>query len=351
MATGIDLSTLSEALATVSSSLNSTDSSHRHQEEEYPRLQTPSRSQTAPHTTIDLKILLWNIHGDSSAGMADARRMLVQEVVRESNPDVLLLQEVEAQRTVTNFVAKCQPRRRYAHHRSAKHTEAYIVYDSQCFGLVSSIDLLGIIGDTKLLSAGAAPSTRTRGHTSPDQEYYDGRSCAIRLRHRGTGKELVLMSFHNASTRTAGRKPNIISYAKGFLTLVCMVHKHEGVPVIAGGDFNCDRSDLLAHARELHCELPDYAASGRRTSSEKIDLYVLKSSSSDLNSTVVEVLEVLPLTDPTSATAHPHPLGRDCIKYLVENAPVKRSTGEKLRRYDYTKTTNHDPTLSTVSEF
>ena len=341
MATGIDLSTLSEALQAVYASLTSTNPP-RHQEHEDRHLSTPGRSQAA----LDLKLLLWNIHGNSSAGMADARRLLVQEVVRECNPDVLLLQEVEAQKSVANFAAKCQPRRRYAYHRSAKHTEAYIVYDSQCFRFVSSIDISGVIGDAKLLSDGAAPPTRTRGHASPDQDYYNNRACAIRVHHHGTGKELVLMSFHNASTRTGGKKTNIISYAKGFLTLVCMVHEREGVPVIAGGDFNCNRSDLVGHALQLHCELPDYTPSERRTSSEKIDLYVTKSSSS-VNSRV-EVFEALPLADPTSATAHAHPLGRDCIRHLVDNAPVKRSTGEKLRRYDYTKCTNHDPTLSTV---
>ena len=61
--------------------------------------------------------------------------------------------------------------------------------------------------------------------------------------------------------------------------------------MIAKDNFNCDRSDLLAHTRELHCELPDYAASGRRTSSEKINLYVLKGSSSDLNSTVEVIVD------------------------------------------------------------
>ncbi len=187
---------------------------------------------------------------------------------------------------------------------------------------------------------------RTAGHTSPDQQYYSDRACAIRVHHHGTGKELVLMSFHNASTRTGGRKSNIISYAKGFLKLVCMVHYNEGVPVIAGGDFNCDCSDLLAYAQQLHCELPDYTPSKRRTSSEKIDLYIIKSSSPVTSS--VEVFKALPLADPTSATAHTHPLGHDCIRYLVDNAPVKRGTGEKLRLYDYTKCTNHNPTLSTV---
>ena len=295
-----------------------------------------------PYTVVELNVLLWNIHGDSSGGMADARRLLVGEVVKECSPDVLLLQEVEAHKTIEHIATKCQPRN-YVSYRSTKPTEAYIMYDKHCFEFVSSIDLPKIIGDGELISA-AAVATRSGGNAS--SSFYDSRSCAIRLRRCGTTKEFVSMSFHNASTRTGGRKANVISLAKGFLKLVCMVHYNEGVPVIAGGDFNCDRSDLLARARELDCKLPDYNKSERRKSCAKIDLYILKSSTF-INSTV-EVFEALPLADPTSSEADFHPLGRGPIRYLVENAPITKG-GRKLTRDDYTKTTNHDSTLSKVT--
>ena len=297
-----------------------------------------------PHAAVELKVFLWNIHGDSSGGMAEARKLLVGEVVRRCNPDVLLLQEVEARRTIEHIATKCQPRD-YVFNRSTKPTEAYIMYDKHCFEFVSSIDLPEIIGDTELIPDGRI-ATRSRSGDKVSSVFYDNRSCAIRLRHRGTGKELVLMSFHNASTRTGGRKPNIISLAKGFLKLVCMVHDHEGVLVIAGGDFNCDRSDLLVDARELQCELPDYATSKRRKLHEKIDVFILKSSSSVKSA--VEVFEALPLADPTSVKARFHPLGCGSIRYLLENAPVKKK-GRKLSHSDYEKTTNHDSTINTIT--
>ena len=293
------------------------------------------------HTAIEIKVLLWNIHGNSSEGMAAARKILVGEVVRKCNPHILLLQEVEARRTVEHIRAESKLSS-YSFYHSHKPTEAYIVYDTRCFEFVKRIELPSVIGDAKLLPGGVA--TRTGGNAS--QDFYNSRSCAIRLRHCHTRKELVLMSFHNASSRTGGRKPNIVSYAKGFLDLVCLVHRHEGVPVIAGGDFNCDRSALLEYARGLRCELPDYDKSKRRKLCEKIDFYVLKSSMS-INSTV-EVYEALPLADPTSASAHDHPMGRESIRYLVENAPVRRS-GRRITRNDYTNTTNHDSTLNTVT--
>ncbi len=328
-----DLSALRDALPALVSAPNATN----------------SMSQTTWQATkFDLKldVLLWNIHGQTYAGMATARRMLVQEVVMESSPDVLLLQEVAAECTVTKFIARCKPRRSYGYWYSTTKTEAYIVYDLQCLSVVSPINIPGVIGNIHLLGIPSPPTTR--GHTSPSQttpsqKYYSNHTCAIRVQHRATRKELVLMSFHNASTRTLGPKANVVSCAKGFLQLVCMVHRQERVPVIAGGDFNCDRSDLLDHARALGCELPDYVTSERRRSSDKIDFYVIKSSSPLRRS--VEVFEALPLADPTSVSAHYHPLGHNRIRYLIDNAPDIDSQGRKL---DYTNCTNHDPILNTV---
>lgn len=126
------------------------------------------------------------------------------------------------------------------------------MYDeNNCFEFVADINLHSIIGDKNLLTDGAT----TRSCGNPSHKYYNDRSHAIRLRDLGTKKELVLMSFHNVSTRTGGGKANITSYAKGFLDLVVMVHNHEGVPVIAGGDFNCDHSELREHAIACKCEL------------------------------------------------------------------------------------------------
>ena len=40
-----------------------------------------------------IKVLLWNIKGDSGPGYTEARRLLVPAIVNEIDPDVLLLQE------------------------------------------------------------------------------------------------------------------------------------------------------------------------------------------------------------------------------------------------------------------
>jgi len=339
---------------------------------------SPSEPETSP-LTVELKLLLWNIHGDTSAGMAAAREMLVQKVYSQCNPNIFLLQEVVSP-------SKCLPKQieRYSfRHCAVRASEACIGYDLRLFDNPRKINIQEVIGNKRLLSGKTALSTRSNGPT-PDQVFYSDRSCAIRLRHRPTGKELVLMSFHNASTRTGGGKDDVISSAQGFIKLVCLVYEHEKVPVIAGGDFNCNRSDLQDHAKEMGCELPDYESSERRRSKEKIDLYVIKSSrtggkkddisyakgfinlvylvhpviagdfnpcavkSSPEDSCRVDVFEVLPLVDPTSKDADTHPLGRESIRYLVENAPVNKTTKEKLTWQDYTRVTNHDPTICRV---
>jgi len=254
---------------------------------------------------VSLKLLLWNIHGDTSAGMAAAREMLVQKVYNQCKADIFLLQEV-----VTP--SKCLPTGNYYCQKSKLLTEACILCDAQFF-VSQEVNIQGIIGNRRLLSDEAAPSTRTAGGISVDQLFYNNHSCAIRLQHRSTGNEFVLMSFHNVSIRTGGTMNNVISCAKGFIKLVCLVHAHEGVPVIAGGDFN-------------PC--------------------AVKSSPED--SCRVDVFEVLPLVDPTSKDADTHPLGRESIRYLVENAPVNKTTKEKLTWQDYTRVTNHDPTICRV---
>ena len=339
-ATPIDLSTLQQVLDEVFAALSRPSSNPPRRDDSSMCTQTDD-DRVYTHTAMEMKVLLWNVHGSE---MAEARRILVGEVVRRCIPDVLLLQEVRARDLfVRRITADCQPRS-YTFHQSAdsrsNNSEAWVGYDTDCFECVSRVDFLRIIGDTNLLSDRVVS---LRSGENPSVDFYDSRSCAIRVRHRHTRGELVLMSFHNVNR---GGRSVIVSKAQGFLRLVCMVHDFEGVPVIAGGDFNCDRSDLLACARDLQCELPDYIRSRRRMLCRKIDLYVLKSSTS-INSTV-EVYEALPLADPTSATAHVHPLGRESIRYLVENAPVRRD-GQRFTRNDYTNTTNHDPTLNTVT--
>ena len=314
-------------------------------------LPSPSRRSTSraaqKEAKVSLNILLWNIHGSTRAGMASARTMLLNQVAKKSDPDVLLFQEIAAECTITKLITYANENMQREYYYEKIGSEAAIIYDAKIVELLSSINIEAIIGHENLLSGESSPrQTTRRQERSPDQEYYGSRACAIRLRHIQTGIEFVVISFHNASTRTGGTKEKIISNAKGFLKLVCLVETEMNLPVVAGGDFNCDRSKLLHVAEENRLGIPDYDSSDRRIGKEKIDLFIIKDSTTSqisVESSEVEVYEALPLVDHTSAEADMHFLGKRILRYLKDEAPVKRD-GEQFTLEDYSDVTNHDPT-------
>ena len=155
------------------------------------------------------------------------------------------------------------------------------------------------------------------------------------------------MSFHNISNRTGGEE-NVKSHAEGFINLVSLVREKENVPVVAGADFNIDCSVLTTTVRNHGCIMPDYESSERRISNDKIDLYVIKGTSSE-SEIEVGVFEALPLVDYNDRLeADRHALGYDGLRYLTDNAPVK-NTGELLTYKEYNDVTNHDPIMLHVS--
>ena len=352
-------------------------------------LPSPSRRGTSraaqKEAKASLNILLWNIHGSTSEGMASARTMLLKAVVKKSNPDVLLLQEVVAESTITKLITYANENMQREYDYKKIQSEAAVIYDTKIVMLVSSINIEAVIGHEKIFSGESSPSQTTRRQErSPDQEYYGSRACAIKLRHIQTGIEFVVVSFHNASTRRGGKKENIISYAKGFLKLVCLLETRENLPAVAGGDFNCDRSKLLLVAEENRLGIPDYDSSDRRKGKEKIDLFIIKDPSTSVSESSktgvyvvlshaeakqflqylqdkpsttsqisvelsqVEVHEALPLVDHTSAEADMHFLGKGTLRYLKDKAPVKKS-GERFTLEEYSDVTNHDPTHLAVT--
>ncbi len=292
-----------------------------------------------------LSILLWNINGKSGAGMTAARKMLVGKVVERRNPDVMLFQEIDAAQTTISELPRMYT---YAVYKSGRQRpiEAAIIINTNVVTFVASINLEDVIGDKKLFSPESMDRS-TRQVQNPDGAYYHERACAIRLRHITTGMEFVVMSFHNASTRTGGKKSEVVKKAIGFQKLVGLVQEGQKVPVISGGDFNC-KFDRVGDSFKV----PLYASSVRRRNKDQIDLFVIKDSTSISVTSEVEVHEALPLVDPYSASeAEVHFLGKYMLRYLVENAPVKTTgpeKGTKVTREEYNSAMDHDPTCNTV---
>lgn len=291
--------------------------------------------------TPPIQILLWNIHDSSLTGMAGARQMLLRKVLEQASPEIILLQEIKTDKIIEAVQGHSPPGRMYDNCKSQDKSEARIMYDQNCFEFCSIVDIEQTIGNSKLTKI--APSDRSsRQVQSGEKRLYKDRVCAIKLRSKQTSKEFVLMSFHNISKRSAPRVV-VESYAQGFIRLVSLVHTAEKIPVIAGADFNCDRSKLTSTAATEECKIPDYTSSVRRRTDEKIDLYVIKG----INIYDVHVFEVLPLADHTDASAGTHPLSIGALRELVDKAPIKKD-GKQVTRLEYNAVSNHDPILSTL---
>ena len=329
---GFDLSELKEAL---------------------PGTQKKTSKVSEPPSEPPIKLLLWNIHGSTSTGMAKARRLLLQQVGKKTDPDIILLQEIETAITVTEF--QCSAQRTYAYkysgrksepgikksERGIKKSEAGILYDDNLFDFLSEVDLANILKGTTLVDVEVRNLRLRRAARPPDSLYID-RICAIRLRSRESRNDFVVMSFHNINSIDKEL------YAKGFIELVSLVQKEENVPVVAGADFNVALSVLTTTASDHECIMPDYESSERRISNNKIDLYVIKGTSSE-SEIEVGVFEALPLVDYNDRLeADSHVLGYDGLKHLTDNAPVKK-TREKVTYKEYNDVTNHDPTLCTIT--
>ena len=293
----------------------------------------------APPQELQLKALLWNINGDTSEGMAEARRMLVGEVVKKVNADLLLLQEISAMKTVSHIGDVSLPQRRYVCHLLLKNRsvhEAGIMYDTNMFEYVTQIDISTLTGSNDLSGLMTHRGSRSGdARLTRDQEFYSSRTIAVRLRSKSTRREFIAVSFHNSKSDAA---PNTV----GFLRLVDLIFEQEKAPVIIGGDFNCDYTGVY----NGNYHIPKYTSSRRRRSNKTIDFFMVRPPTVECT---VEVFEALPLEDPTSATADIHPLGKPLLRRLTDDAPMRKKEGRRMVWQEFNKVTNHDPTVGTLA--
>ena len=121
---GFDLSELKEAL---------------------PGTQKKTSKVSEPSSEPPIKLLLWNIHGSTSTGMAEAHRLLLQQVGKKTDPDIILLQEIETAITVTEFQVSMKSQRTYKYNHSGEESEAGILYDDNRFVFDSKVNLANIL--------------------------------------------------------------------------------------------------------------------------------------------------------------------------------------------------------------
>ena len=93
---------------------------------------------TDTRDSLPIKVLLWNIHGETSKGYTSFHQEVVTLVVNEIDPDVLLLQETSNRRLVSSIVRLRSDTRKYEAVSTIDVRETRIIYDTNKYNLVPS---------------------------------------------------------------------------------------------------------------------------------------------------------------------------------------------------------------------
>ena len=182
-----------------------------------------------------------------------ARHALVSEVVKEIDPDVLLLQETKSRPLVKEIIEKLG-KRKYVEiapleeegARENSWQEAKVLFDENKFETIEDGEELGFALQT-------LDGTKTTYHI-PLREKEEGKPreagvgnvvkervswvCLRRKNGPNAGKTITFMSFHNYNTIKSHEGASV------FCGLVRAMKYEIGFDVVAGVDFNCEEEKL-----------------------------------------------------------------------------------------------------------
>ena len=189
-----------------------------------------------PLPPLNIRVLLWNINGSNAKGDAAARKHLVTGVVRNVNPDVILLQEVKYDTWIKEIIND------YKEVRAKEKTESRILFKKGNFEYVSEKkfflstkkrprSLLKTCIKTKVP---VGEVTLRRKQITGWQRAFKDRICIAGLRRQGYNETIVFVSFHNVNVSDAiGR-----TSSEQFCGIVSEISNLTGCTVIAGADLN-----------------------------------------------------------------------------------------------------------------
>jgi endonuclease/exonuclease/phosphatase family metal-dependent hydrolase len=170
-------------------------------------------------------ILSWNIHGDTVAGYSMLRKLLVEQVLRSTYPDIIFIQECQWVQPFLQIAFKVYGRY-YDYQGNVK--QAGIAFDSTKFKK-ENIDL------DKLINKLPANSIVERGY----KKAIPSRTFALKLTSKKSGKSFLVVSFHGLYNRLRDNE-RILSCKWFFNSVIGKLHEQYGLPIFIGGDFNCD---------------------------------------------------------------------------------------------------------------
>ena len=294
--------------------------------------------QISVTTPFPIKVLCWNIYGNSSK--TKARNCLVPAVVRAESPDVLLLQEKTSE-TIVKLLQKFKnygvvettpvPPEKY-------FIEALILYDQDKYEhLVLHREELfpggPILRDVIYrIIEGVVPNTTWQLKDDKTQElrniFYD-RMIIVGLKIRDNPKSpiMIFISFHNIY-KVDDRY--VRESAKLFCDLVLEIQRQTGCVVVAGADLNHQLS--TRYCTELGATLMQYEVTERRSEGLKVD-YCIVAPASTAEEASAEALNFVDTEE------------SDTLHSLMSN-PIPRPNSDEPCNYtddDYKAALDHDP--------
>ena len=231
--------------------------------------------------SLPIKVLLWNIPGDTCKVYTSAHQKVVTFVVNEINPDVLLLQETSNRRLVSSIMRSRSDTRKYEDVSTIDVRETRIIYDTNKYNLVPSDkkifpqdsgtksldDVLRISKKRVLIKE----NLKLRDGKFSDLEKILEHRISVASLRRNTFPEspiVVFISFHNVHLSEGAdvRARDV----ECFCQLVSEIRELTGCVVLAGADFNQQLIRPYSYRTIL-----DYTPTDRRLKSGQIDYFVL----------------------------------------------------------------------------
>ena len=180
---------------------------------------------------LTIRVLLWNING----GEAGPRNLVVPKVVKEVNPDVILLQEIITKVRVEPIIQSDK----YGQVFAKDDKESWILFRKEKFTCVSDFcnppmslnSVLETCIDKIIPEEGTAKVRH--GEDTGWRRAFKNRISIVGLTSEGYN-DIVFLSFHNVNSgKDAGK-----TSSEQFCQIVSTISKQTGCIVIAGADLN-----------------------------------------------------------------------------------------------------------------
>lgn len=257
--------------------------------------------------SLTTTVLSWNINGP---GKAEPRKQMLKTVIKEVDPDVMLLQETKV--GIATFVTHNVIPKGYIYETAYHPEEAMVIYKKDVFEKVHSspVNL-----DTVLKDVITENETITlKDEKVPVRDRIKERSCVVHLRHKHTKREIIFVSYHNI--RKGGGKDAVTNMATSVCKIIDKLHKSAKCCVIAGVDFNCSGFD------ETPVKVLDYTSTPRRESKAKVDYYILKKSTENWKEEKVNAYDLFPGDKTKLFERHKEKFTLDEYKKALDHDPL-----------------------------